>query len=110
MKKLAPELRQQYLKALQDYVTAPAEAGLMRAYELGRAACHAENGVGDLAVAHALALADVLTRVLASTERDLLLTRAAEFLREAVSPIEMMLRGYQHANQALQDLNATLEQ
>lgn len=110
MKKLAPELRQQYRKALQDYVTAPAEAGLMRAYELGRAACHEENGVGDLAVAHALALADVLVRDPADTERESLLARAAEFLRETMSPVEMMLRGYQHANRALQDLNATLEQ
>jgi PAS domain S-box-containing protein len=103
-------LTEQYASALQQYLTNPQEAGLMRAYELGRRALELSVRAADLAIVHGQALAAVLADVGTSDERACLTRRAAEFLGESTAPFEMALRGYREANDLLQRLNDTLEQ
>jgi PAS domain S-box-containing protein len=104
------ELTEQYASALQEYLAGPQEAGLMRAYDLGRRALALEVGVADLAIVHGQALAAALASAGTPEERARLTNRAAEFLGEALAPFEMMLRGSREANALLQRLNVTLEQ
>jgi PAS domain S-box-containing protein len=104
------DLTEHYASALQRYLANPQEAGLMRAYELGRRALELAVGVADLAMVHGQALATVLVDAGTSDERACLTRRAAEFLAESTAPLEMALRGYREANDLLQRLNDTLEQ
>jgi len=103
-------LTEQYASALQQYLANPQEAGLMRAYELGRRALELAVRAADLAIVHGQALATVLADIDTSDERACLTRRAAEFLGESTAPLEMALRGYREANDLLQRLNDTLEQ
>ena len=83
-----PQLAAEYSEALRRYAFAPGEANLELAYEIGRSAMAAGLGVVELTSSHHLAL-DVL-RAESGTDVDPneLVTRAAEFLVEALSPFE----------------------
>jgi two-component system sensor histidine kinase UhpB len=83
-----------YRAALLDYLLGSDEAGLVRAYELGRAAMR--EGLGLLEI---LRIHQGTTRTIVSSARDLdvmlkTLDAAEEFLMETVSPFEMAYRGY----------------
>jgi signal transduction histidine kinase len=88
-------LARDYAAALDDYLQAPSEAALSRAYQIGRRALADGLGVLDIASVHAQA----------GTPRD---GHAAAFLHELLSPYEMTLRGYREANANLQHLNDEL--
>jgi PAS domain S-box-containing protein len=103
-------LTEEYASALEHYLTNPQEAGLMRAYELGRRALELAIGVADLSIIHGQALAQTLRDAGTPDDRACLTRRAAEFLGESIAPFEMALRGYREANDLLQCLNDTLEQ
>jgi light-regulated signal transduction histidine kinase (bacteriophytochrome) len=100
-------LREDCLAALQEHLRRGEEAGLSRAYELGRQALAAGLGVLDLAALHDAALSSlVLTEP--SAERVRVMRLAAAFFSELVAPFEMSLRGYREANAQLQGLNESL--
>jgi PAS domain S-box-containing protein len=103
-------LTEQYAFGLEHYLAKPQEAGLMRAYELGRRALELAMGMADLSIIHGQALAQALRNAGTPDERACLTCRAAEFLGESMAPFEMALRGYREANDLLQRLNETLEQ
>jgi PAS domain S-box-containing protein len=101
---------EQYASALEHYLAKPQEAGLMRAYELGRHALEVAMGVADLSIIHGQALANALRDAGTPGDTMCLTRQAAEFLGESMAPFEMALRGYREANDLLQRLNDTLEQ
>lgn len=99
------DLAQRYGTALGDFLQVGGEAGLLEAYELGRAALGAGIGVLDLTMIHHERLAALPP----AADAALAMARAAEFLVECLSPFEMTLRGYRKANADLLVLNASLE-
>lgn len=95
----------QYGAALAAYVATPSEAGLTCAYELGRRALALDLGIGALVDTHGHAVGAALP-----ADAVALVQRTSDFLREALAPFEMGLRGYREANALLKRLNDTLEQ
>ena len=79
---------QAYAEALRAHVAWPAEAGLLRAFELGGEALRGGAGVVDLALAHQEAAAQVL----AGPNAQGAAARAAGFLAEALRPFDMALQ------------------
>ena len=83
-----------YRAALLDYLLGSDEAGLVRAYELGRAAMR--EGMGLLEI---LRIHQATTQTIVGSTRDVDVTlktldAAGEFLMETLSPFEMAYRGY----------------
>jgi signal transduction histidine kinase len=95
-----------YAVGLRAYLEDPDESALVAAYALGRAALDDGAGVTNLAATHAKALGSILGTDAAAT----MSIRSISFLVECLAPIEMAHRGFLEANQALQRLNADLEQ
>jgi two-component system sensor histidine kinase UhpB len=100
----------QYKSALKEYVASPGEAGLGRAYELGRAALAEGQGLLDSAVRHQTAVTGILEDEAVKKNEEQSLEAAAAFFAEYLSPFEMALRGFQEANATLRRMNDTLEQ
>jgi signal transduction histidine kinase/CheY-like chemotaxis protein len=103
-------LTEAYAATLQEDLAEPQEAHLTHAYDLGRRALTLGWSVAELGIVHGQALAATLVAADSPAACARLTQRAADFLREAMAPFEMMLRGYQEANALLQRLNETLEQ
>jgi len=83
-----------YRAALLDYLLGRDEAGLARAYELGRAAMREGLGLLEILRSHQGA-----TQTIVGSTHDVDLTlktlaAAGEFLMETLSPFEMAYRGY----------------
>src|SRR5262245_37072806 len=94
------ELTDQYKSALVDYLDQPDERALERAWELGRQVVASDLGILELATVHR----EVLENVLAPTmppECRRRLHQADDFLRECLSPFEMVHRGVKEANVTL---------
>ena len=98
-----------YAVALRRYLAGPDDAGLSRAYELGRSALNDGLGVLDMAALHAEAL-----RIAAADgeppARPSEPNKAVEFFIESLSPFEMSLQGYRESNARLTALNEALNQ
>jgi light-regulated signal transduction histidine kinase (bacteriophytochrome) len=110
MTEVAATLRDQYMRAIADYLVAPTEDELSRAYEIGRSALSCGQGVLDIAVVHHDALRRLLMQAdLPQIEADRM-QRAAEFFAETLAPFEMSLRGYRERSDRLTALNAELQQ
>jgi signal transduction histidine kinase len=107
MSQVVDALALDYASALEAYVGTESGVALVRAYDLGRE--YLERGLGllDLATIHHEALAAVLALPALSGD---VTAAASVFLREALGPFEMALRGFQEANQALRARGETLEQ
>jgi PAS domain S-box-containing protein len=105
-----PILTEEYALALREYLAGPDEAGLLRAYELGRRMLAGNESVAELGIAHGNVLVSALNGAGAPEEQARRARLAAEFLGEAMAPFEMALRGYREANALLQRLNETLEE
>jgi signal transduction histidine kinase len=104
---LPPEFAGEYASALASFLQLEDEAGLQRAYELGRAALNRGVGVVHLATVHQRALDAAGVRFPpASAGR--LTAVANSFLTECLSPFEMSLRGYRDTNQRLNAMNEEL--
>lgn len=106
----ATDLEALYGEALQEFLAAPGEAPLRRAYELGRSALARGFGVLDMAMLHHSVLAKVLARERDSDQAERVLRAAGQFYAESLSPYEMAHRGFRDAIAALHRLNETLEQ
>src|SRR5262249_42521680 len=102
-------LQERYTAALHNYLAGAGEAALQEAYELGRAALDAGQGLLDLAVLHQRALAAAIPEDRAAETARTLVARAAEFLAESLSPFEITHRGFQESNARLRDLLGAIE-
>ncbi|MGH9534232.1 MAG: ATP-binding protein [Terriglobales bacterium] len=103
-----PDPAAAYTRALHAYTEGGGEAALADAYELGRSVLSAGAGVLEIAEIHHRAL-----RALAedgdAVQRERRMAAAGRFLLEALSPFEMMLRGFRESNVALRGINEQLE-
>ena len=107
MEQLPAEFANEYAAALASFLELQDEAGLQRAYELGRSALNNGLGVVHLATVHNRAL-DAMLAHAAPGSAGRLSAVANSFLTECLSPFEMTLRGYRDANQRLHAINEEL--
>jgi signal transduction histidine kinase len=103
-------LTAEYAAALQQFLARPNEAGLQRAYELGRLAHTSALGVLDMAAIHHGALKCLVPDGLSCEQRSQLIQAAGSFFAESLSPFEMTHRTFREANAALRRLNEVLEE
>jgi signal transduction histidine kinase len=101
---------EEYRSALSEYAQRGGEAALGHAYELGRRAITQKKSLIELASLHHQALHGMLADAQGASRHQELLTAAADFLAETLSPYEMAYRGVQDAIAALRQLNETLEE
>jgi signal transduction histidine kinase len=99
-----------YPKTLENYLGGAGETALQQAYQIGRSALDAGIGLVAIADIHHASLRKLLARDLQSGERDRILTGAAQFFAECISPYEMTYGGFREANMALRHFNEVLEQ
>jgi signal transduction histidine kinase len=99
-----------YPMSLHDYLGGAGESALQQAYQIGRRALEAGLGLVAIADIHHACLRTLLTQTLANDERDRILTGAAQFFAECISPYEMTYGGFREANTALRHFNEVLEQ
>ena len=105
----AEALARDYTSALQAYLADPEEAGLERAYELGRRALADGLGVLEMATVHSRALPSTLATATEQGDRARRLEAVERFFVEASSPFEMAFLGFREANVVLHRLNDVLE-
>jgi signal transduction histidine kinase len=103
------EIAATYPEALQSYLGGAGESALQQAYEIGRSALNAGIGLVAIADIHHTCLRKLLEHE-AKDERERILTGAAQFFAECVSPYEMTYGGFREANTALRHFNEVLEQ
>jgi sigma-B regulation protein RsbU (phosphoserine phosphatase) len=109
MSNVLHELAKHYASELQDYLAEAREAGLERAYELGRQAVESGLGVLDIELIYRQALEGALQRVRTPEESMHAVALASEFWAESLAPFEMTHRGFREANGRLRELNQALE-
>jgi signal transduction histidine kinase len=109
MSERAETLERDYVVALQAYLADPEEAGLERAYELGRRALADGLGVLEMATVHSRSLPDALTAATEENDRLRRLEAVERFFVEASSPFEMAFLSFREANVVLHRLNDVLE-
>ncbi len=107
MNELPRGFTEAYATALRTQFRAQNEAGLMRAYELGRWALNENVSVLDLALLHHQVMGSIELDP-DNPDRQSWLIRAAVFLAESLSPFEMTLLGVRETNDKLVALNAEL--
>lgn len=104
------DLSDQYRSALNTYLDRHDEAGLQRAYDLGRQALKQGLGVVEMAALQHDALHKILQidspRLCEASVFEL----ARNFMLESLSPFEMTHRGFSEDNVALRRLNERLAQ
>jgi signal transduction histidine kinase len=98
-----------YLSALESYLKGDGEPALQRAYEMSRTALAQGIGLLDLARIHHTCLETLLARAASTQQRETILSRAADFFAECISPYEMTYRGFRDANSALRRFNSVME-
>jgi signal transduction histidine kinase len=108
--KSPPTFGEEYRSAFGEYAQRGGEAALGRAYELGRRAITEKKNLMEIASMHHQALHGMLADAQGAGRHQELLTAAAAFLAEFLSPHEMAHRGVQDAIAALRQLNETLEE
>lgn len=97
----ASQFAEEYTAALRDYLRGSGEAGLQRAYELGRQALADELGILSVARFHHEALVRA-SADLAPVAPDAELVKAAtRFFIESLAPFEMTHRGFGDLSTAL---------
>jgi signal transduction histidine kinase len=98
------KLSRDYARALQKYLAAAQEAVLEQAYDLGRRAVARGLGVLDLARIHRRAMEKLVDRPAGQQELLPILKTAEAFFLQALSPFEMIHRGFGETNFKLQQL------
>jgi hypothetical protein len=83
-----------YQAALLDYLAGSGEAGLARAFELGRERIDEDCSLLQLVRVHQEAVNAILASTPAEDERLRQLKASGEFLMEALSTFEVLCRGY----------------
>jgi signal transduction histidine kinase len=98
-----------YPTSLHDYLGGAGESALQQAYQIGRRALEAGIGLVAIADIHHACLRTLLAQTLGSDERDRIVSAAAQFFAECISPYEMTYGGFREANTALRHFNEVLE-
>jgi signal transduction histidine kinase len=98
-----------YRAAVESYLNGDGEPALHRAYEIGRAALAQGVSLLELARTHHACLETLLARATSTRQRETILSGAADFFAECISPYEMTYRGFRDANMALRRFNSVLE-
>ena len=99
-----------YPTSLRDYLGGAGESALQQAYQIGRRALEAGTGLVAIADIHHSCLRELLAHDVGIDERHRILTGAAQFFAECISPYEMTYGGFREANTALRHFNEVLEQ
>jgi signal transduction histidine kinase len=100
----------QYERALAAYaVQAADEAGLMAAFELGRATLADGHSLLDLLAAHHSVVRTLIERAPDGADAQRRLTNANEFFAQVVAPFEMAHRGWHDMVERLRKANEELE-
>jgi len=99
-----------YPASLKNYLDGAGESALQEAYKIGRRALEAGTGLVTIADIHHGCLRKLLAAEAATDECDHMVTGAAQFFAECISPYEMTYRGFREANTALRHFNEVLEQ
>jgi len=99
-----------YPTSLRDYLGGAGESALQQAYQIGRRALEAGTGLVAIADIHHSCLRELLAHDVGIDERSRILTGAAQFFAECISPYEMTYGGFREANTALRHFNEVLEQ
>ena len=99
-----------YPKSLRNYLGGAGESALQQAYHIGRSALNAGIGLVAIADIHHSCLRELLAQDVENVERDRILTGAAQFFAECISPYEMTYGGFREANTALRHFKEVLEQ
>jgi signal transduction histidine kinase len=108
--KLETSFEDDYRSALSEYAERSGEAGLGRAYELGRKAMTERKSLVEIVAIHHQALQRILREGRKEKRNGGLLRASADFLTESLSPYEMAHRGFQDAVKALRQFNEILEE
>ena len=103
------KLTRGYVLSLQNYLADGQEAGLVRAYELGREAIAKGLGVLDMARVHQEALSKVMRSPARTKDEERILQASETFLLESLSPFEATHRGFRETNLKLYERNRELE-
>jgi PAS domain S-box-containing protein len=101
MREAKQGLAEQYISSLMSYVENPQEGLLQKAHDLGRTALADGLGVLELTVLHHQALTAALLTLPQSANALETMGVAEKFFIESLTPLEMSLRGYKEANEAL---------
>jgi signal transduction histidine kinase len=109
MKEILERIAEDYRAGLGTYLAEGGEPALGKAYELGRTALADEVGLLELLAIHHEALASILVDAGTPAETVRHLSAARDFMSEAISPFEMIQRGFREANTALHRINERLE-
>jgi len=104
------EAANDYPASLRDYLEGAGESALQQAYEIGRSTLDAGMGLVAIADIHHSCLRELLAQAVQTDERNRILTGAAQFFAECISPYEMTYGGFREANTALRHFNEVLEQ
>ncbi len=99
-----------YPASLQNYLAGAGESALQQAYQIGRRALESGTSLVAIADLHHACLRRLLAHEVPGAESDRILTGAAQFFAECVSPFEMTYGGFREANTALRHFNEVLEQ
>src|SRR5260370_28466908 len=99
-----------YPTSLRDYLGGAGESALQQAYQIGRSSLEAGTGLVAIADIHHSCLRELLAHDVGIDERNRILTGAAQFFAECISPYEMTYGGFREANTALRHFNDVLEQ
>jgi signal transduction histidine kinase len=99
-----------YPAALRNYLGGAGESALQQAYQIGRMALETGMGLVEIAHIHHSSLQTLLSHDVELDERNRILTGAAQFFAECISPYEMTYGGFREANTALRHFNDVLEQ
>jgi signal transduction histidine kinase len=106
---MTTEMHHHYQQALADYLPTGGEASLTEAYRLGRDALASNHGLLEVISIHHAALGAISDAGPLQSEESRRLF-AARFLKECLSPFEMLHRQSKESNAALRRLNDILEQ
>src|SRR5260370_37194653 len=109
-KKTPPTFEEEDCSAFGEYAGGGGEAALGRAYELGRRAIAEKKSLMEIASLHHQSLQGMLAEAESAGRQQALVSAAAGFVSEVLSPYEMAHRGVQDAIGALRQLNETLEE
>jgi signal transduction histidine kinase len=104
------EVATAYPASLHNYLGGAGESALQQAYQIGRRALEAGTSLVAIADIHHACLRRLLVDTMATAEYDRILTGAAQFFAECVSPYEMTYGGFREANTALRHFNEVFEQ
>jgi signal transduction histidine kinase len=99
-----------YPLSLRNYLGGAGESALQQAYQIGRSALDAGMGLVAIADIHHSCLRELLAHEVDIDERNRILTGAALFFAECISPYEMTYGGFRETNTALRHFNEVLEQ